>query len=111
MDSSLSVGIRVCSACLEQGRDTMALVRMMPRVAILNGKPVGLEYWGCPVCRTLHFPISAAAKKSWAKLKRLQPNEVCRPPPRCRPVLQVIEGDNHDRRPEDDVDLGNQGSA
>ena len=90
MEIGLQIGTHVCGTCIKSGVSTTALVRMMPKAAILNGKLIGLEYWGCPVCLTLHFPISAEAKKQWGKRKQKAEAEQANRPAKRR--FQVVEG-------------------
>ena len=89
MEIGLSVEMFVCDACEEQGVTSTALVRMMPKAAVMNGKLVGNEFWGCPHCLTLHFPISAEAKKSWRKPERASAPR--RMPE--RPALKLVKGE------------------
>jgi hypothetical protein len=59
-----------CEECYrETGRFVEALVRMMPRAAIVFGELVGEEWWGCPVCHREKFPVKkrAATKRKTPK--------------------------------------------
>ena len=48
----------VCKPCLaERGQRVTALVRMKPRVILMDGEPVGPDYWCCPACFRPAFKI------------------------------------------------------
>lgn len=60
-----------CRNCAEKrGLEVRALVRMIPQSAIVDGKLVGDEMWGCPVCHTPKFNLKREPFQTKGKTMR-----------------------------------------
>lgn len=70
VELSLDVSPYQCDDCTRrEGAAVTQLVRVMPRSVVMNGEPVGEEWWACSHCLKLKFPVKKRRRAKDVRLK------------------------------------------
>jgi hypothetical protein len=95
---SLRVEAYKCDDCsARQGTPVRELVRMIPRSVVMNGRLVGDEWWGCPICLTAKFPVRTRKDMRHGPRKRSAAPRKREADPKARRLALVHSVDHVDR--------------
>ncbi len=71
IELTLNVQPYFCEPCHDdRGEVVQALVRMVPKAVVMNGKMIGDEWYCCPVCFDKKFPVRNRKKPAATKRKK-----------------------------------------